>query len=127
MKRYTAADGTEWGVDVVLPGSSNAMVVFRHPDGESARQDRYNWYISSGPEARSVTARLSPKRVLDDIDETTIDRLFRRSMPISRPAIEPNLALGLGGAAAGQSAGIGRVEHDETETADRLSEDSLSA
>jgi hypothetical protein len=110
MRRYTAADGTEWGVDVVLPGSSNAMVVFRHPDGETARRDRYNWYISSGPEARSVTSRLSPRRVLEEIDDVAIDRLFRRSMPVSRPAIEPNLALGLGGAAAGQSHGIGRVE-----------------
>ena len=126
MKRYTAADGTEWGVDVVLPGSSNAMVVFRHPDGDSSRQDRYNWYISDGPEARSVTSRLLPKRVLTEIDSTTIDRLFRRSMPVSRPAIEPNLALGLGGAAAGQSASIGRVQHEEGEATDSLSEDSLS-
>jgi hypothetical protein len=84
--------------------------------------DRYNWYISSGPEARSVTARLSPKRVLTDIDAATIDRLFRRSMPISRPAIEPNLALGLGGAASGQSAGMGRVEHGETESHDTVAD-----
>jgi hypothetical protein len=122
MKRYTAADGTQWGVDVVLPGSSNAMVVFRHPDGDSSRLDRYNWYISSGPEARSVTSRLAPKRVLEEIDEPTIDRLFRRSMPVSRPAIEPNLALGLGGAAAGQSAGMGRVDHQDGEAQDSLPE-----
>ena len=120
MRRYTAADGTEWGVDVMLPGSSNAMVVFRHPDGDTARRDRYNWYISNGPEARSVTSRLSPKKVLETMDDTSIDRLFRRSMPVSRPAIEPNLALGLGGSATGHSLGIGRVEPDEETEGDAV-------
>lgn len=125
MRRYTAPDGTVWGVDVMLPGSSNAMVVFRYPDGGSSRRDRYNWYISSGPESRSVTSRLSPKHVLEEIDDVTVERLFRRSMPVSRPAIEPNLALGLGGGAAGQSLGIGRVDH-EAESSDSLASDSLS-
>jgi hypothetical protein len=111
MRTYNAADGTVWGVEVVLPGSSNAMVVFRHPDGETSRLDQYNWYISKGPEARSVTSRLSPKKVLDEIDDVALDRLFRRSMPVSRPAIEPNLALGLGASAAGHSRGIGSVDH----------------
>lgn len=125
MRTYAAPDGTVWGVDVVLPGSSNAMVVFRHPNVASSRSDRYNWYISSGPEARSVTSRLAPKRVLDEIDDVALDRLFRRSMPVSRPAIEPNLALGLGGAAAGQSLGIGRVDHADNLSKDSLSEDGL--
>lgn len=74
-----------WGVDVDLPGSSNAMVIFRHPNRSSARLDRYNWFISNGPEARSVTARLSPKKVLEALSEVDIARLFRRSMAISRP------------------------------------------
>jgi hypothetical protein len=87
------------------------MVVFRHPDGDSSRLDRYNWYISEGPEARSVTSRLSPQRVLESLDDQSINRLFRRSMPVSRPAIEPNLALGLGGAATGHATGIGKVDH----------------
>jgi len=85
MKNYTSPDGIVWVVDVDLPGSSNAMVIFRHPDGTSARLDRYNWYISRGPEARSVTSRLSPTKVLDALDEAEITRLYRRSMPISRP------------------------------------------
>ncbi|SRR5258705_500453 len=110
-RRYTAPDGVEWGVEVELPGSSNAMVVFRHPDASSARRDRYNWYISRAPEARSVTSRLSPKRVLEEIDDVSLGRLFSRSMPVSRPAIEPNLALGLGSTASGHSRGIGRVDH----------------
>jgi hypothetical protein len=85
MKTYKAADGTNWKVLVQAPGSSNAMVVFRHPDGESSRLDRYNWYISHGPESRSVTSRLSPDKVLEHLNAAEIDALFKRSMPVSRP------------------------------------------
>jgi len=85
MKTHTAADGTIWKVDVRSPGSSNAMVVFRHPDGRSSRLDRYNWYISHGPESRSVTSRLSPHKVLEHLNATEIAALFKRSMAVSRP------------------------------------------
>jgi len=85
MRDFRSPDGIVWGVDVDLPGSSNAMVIFRHPNANSARLDRYNWFISNGPEARSVTARLSPKKVLEALSEIDLARLFRRSMPISRP------------------------------------------
>ena len=85
MKTFTSPDGVLWKVVVQNPGSSNAMVVFRHPDGESSRKDRYNWYISKGPEARSVTARLSPQKVLDSLDDSALAQLFRRSMRVSRP------------------------------------------
>ena len=100
-----------WGVDAVLPGSSNIMVRFRHPDARTSRRDRYNWYISKGPEARSVTSRLSPERILEELDDSAMEMLFSRSMPVSRPAIEPNYALGLGGGAIGRSRGIGKVDH----------------
>lgn len=109
MKTYRSSDGTHWKVEAVLPGSSNAMILFRHPDGDSARLDRYNWFISRGPEARSVTSRLSPARVMEQLDDTSIGRLFARSMPVSRPADEPHLALGLGGSASGLARGIGRI------------------
>jgi hypothetical protein len=85
MRAFQSPDGIVWGVDVDLPGSSNAMVIFRHPNGQSSRLDRYNWYISNGPEARSVTSRLTPKTVLDSLTDIDIARLFRRSMSISRP------------------------------------------
>jgi hypothetical protein len=84
MKTYTAPDGTNWKVTVQAPGSSNAMIHFRHPDGRSSRLDRYNWIISRGPESRSVTARLDPKKILEGLDAGTIMRLFQRSMTVSR-------------------------------------------
>ena len=85
MRRFRSPDGIVWGVDVSLPGASNAMVFFRHPNGQSSRLDRYNWFLSNGPESRSVTARLSPERVLDSLSDTDLARLFRRSMGVSRP------------------------------------------
>jgi hypothetical protein len=85
MKSFTAPDGTTWSVKVQSPGSSNAVILFRHPNGASSRLDRYNWVISQGPEARSVTARLDPEKVLQTLDARAIARLFARSMPVSRP------------------------------------------
>lgn len=82
--KFRSPDGTNWSVEVDVPGASNAVVLFRHPDGRNSRLDRYAWYISHGPEARSVTARLSPDRVLESLDEAQVARLFRRSMRISR-------------------------------------------
>jgi hypothetical protein len=84
-KSFTSPDGITWKVTVQNEGASNAMVLFRHPDARSSRLDRYNWFISHGPEARSVTSRLSPDKVLDRLNATEIAALFRRSMPVSRP------------------------------------------
>lgn len=83
-KSYTSPDGTTWKVMVQAPGSSNAMILFRHPDGHSSRRDRYNWIISRGPESRSVTSRLDSAKILEGLDAGTIMRLFQRSMPVSR-------------------------------------------
>ncbi len=85
-RTYRAPDGVVWGVEIDLPGSSNAMIIFRHPDGGSSSRDRYNWVISTGPEARSVTSRLDPARVLEGLDEEDVAALFRRSMRITAPA-----------------------------------------
>ena len=88
MKEFRAPDGVVWRVEVAVPGSSNAMVIFHHPNG--SRHDRYAWYITTGPESKSVTARLSEKEVLATLSERDVAGLFRRSMPISseRPRIE---------------------------------------
>ena len=85
MKSFTGPDGTEWKVQATLPGSSNVMIVFRHPDGDSSSLDRYNWYISNGPEARSVTSHLSKAKVLESLSDADIATLYRRSMRVSRP------------------------------------------
>ena len=93
---YESPDGVRWRVEVTLPGASNAMVVFHHPAGGTARLDRYNWYNARMPEARSVTARLDPKTVLDAITDEELALLFRRSMrisasddPLGVPVMEP--------------------------------------
>lgn len=83
-KTFAAPDGTSWGVNIQSPSASNAMILFRHPDGRTSRLDRYNWVITNGAESRSVTARLDPDQVLDSLSDATILRLFQRSMPVSR-------------------------------------------
>jgi hypothetical protein len=95
-RTFTGPDGTVWGILVRNPGSSNAMVVFRHPSGATSGLDRYAWYITRGPEARSVTSRLDPDAVLDAIDDRELARLFRRSMPVStaRTGYHSNPAVG---------------------------------
>jgi hypothetical protein len=84
MHAFRAPDGTEWGVEIDVPGSSNAVIIFRHPDGRTVQMDRYNWVLSHGPEARSVTSRLKPEKMMDALSDEEVEKLFRRSMPISR-------------------------------------------
>ena len=91
-KTFRSGDGLEWVVEVTNPGASNAMVVFHHPSGSSSRLDRYAWFITRGPEARSVTARMTKKQVMDALDAADIAELFRRSMSISPSAIPRRIA-----------------------------------
>ena len=96
MATYRSTDGTIWRVKVSNVGASNAVVLFQHPDGGTTRKDRYNWYISRGPEAKSVTGRLDPKKVASALTAEDVDLLFRRSMPVSRADalnIPPNPAV----------------------------------
>jgi hypothetical protein len=85
-RRYTAPDGTNWIVQVMLPGATNAMIVFEHPDGTTSRRDRYNWVNIAGPGARNVTSRAEASAVLRELTDVQIALLFRRSMPISAGA-----------------------------------------
>lgn len=82
-RNFRSPDGIDWGVEVTNPGASNAMIRFHHPDVTTSSLDRYAWFITRGPEARSVTARLSPKQVLDALTDDDLARLFRRSMSVS--------------------------------------------
>ena len=83
MRLFESADGTKWGVEVRMPTASNAMVVFRHPGEETAGNHRYAWHQWHGPEARSVTSRVTPDAVMKTLSDDVIALLFRRSMPIS--------------------------------------------
>ena len=66
-----------------MPTASNAMVVFHHPNGDSSRLNRYAWHQWRGPEARSVTSRVTKDAVMKTLSGEVLAQLFRRSMPIS--------------------------------------------
>ncbi len=83
IKPFRGPDGTNWGVEVQVPGASNAMIVFHHPGGKTARLDRYAWEIWDGPESRSVTSRVSVDKIMATLSEDRLRDLFRRSMPVS--------------------------------------------
>ena len=89
-RAFRSPDGLTWTVDARAPGASNVMIVFLHPDRSTTARDRYAWWVSAGPEARDVTARLSAAAVLASLSETQIAELFQRSMPIAinRPRFE---------------------------------------
>lgn len=85
-RSYTSPDGVDWVVQVMLPGATNAMIVFEHPDGGSSRRDRYNWVNIAGPGARNVTSRADAAAVLHELTDVQIALLYRRSMPINAGA-----------------------------------------
>ncbi|MGQ0767539.1 MAG: hypothetical protein ACT4OZ_17985 [Gemmatimonadota bacterium] len=88
MKKFQAPDGTWWGVEVKMPTHSGALVIFLHPDGDTARHNRYAWINSSRPEASDPRSVLPVRSAADALTENEMARLFRRSMPIesSRPS-----------------------------------------
>lgn len=88
MKSYRSPDGTWWGVAVQAPSHSSALVRFAHPDGSTSKRDRYAWYNASTAEASDPRARLNTGALLSALDDRTLARLFRRSMPVetNRPS-----------------------------------------
>lgn len=83
MRTFTSPNGIEWTVRPQSPGASNIMIIFSHPDGRTARKDRYAWYNVTTPEARDVTGRVDPKDTLEGIGDERLALLFRRSMLIA--------------------------------------------
>ena len=83
MRLFNGPDGTHWGVEVKMPTASNAMIVFHHPGGKTSGNDRYSWHQWHGPEARSVTSRITGDSVMKVLSDDVLALLFRRSMPIS--------------------------------------------
>jgi hypothetical protein len=89
IRPFRGPDGTNWGVEVQVPGASNAMIVFHHP-GKTARLDRYAWDIWNGPESRSVTSRVSSDKIMQTLTDEKLRALFRRSMPVSNDLTRVN-------------------------------------
>ncbi len=73
-----------------LPSSSRIMVVFYHPNGNTARLDRYAWFNWTGPESRSVTSRINPAAAAKKITDETLGLLFRRSASVATGTIAYN-------------------------------------
>jgi len=92
IKPFRGPDGTNWGVEVQVPGASNAMIVFHHPGGKTARLDRYAWDIWNGPESRSVTSRVTVDKIMATLSDEKLRGLFRRSMPVSNELTRVNRA-----------------------------------
>lgn len=93
MRVFQSSDGIRWGVEVQSPGASNAMVVFHHSNGRTARLDRYAWVQIASPQADEVTARVDPAAVLTWLSDRDLTRLFRRSMRIAAAANPLNVPL----------------------------------
>lgn len=85
IRPFRGPDNTNWGVEVQVPGASNAMIVFHHPGGKTARLDRYAWDIWTGPESRSVTSRVPAEKVMQSLTDEKLRLLLRRSMLVSSP------------------------------------------
>jgi hypothetical protein len=83
MKPYRAPDGTWWGVEVRMPTHSSALLIFHHPTGDTARLNRYAWVNASSGVAQDPRGCLTPATVVAALDDRSMTRLFRRSMPIS--------------------------------------------
>lgn len=82
-RAYRSPDGVEWTLEVELPGTTSALVLFRHPDGRSARQDRYNWYQAQPDQIPGGGHRVRPADVLASLTDAQIAMLYRRSMRVS--------------------------------------------
>src|SRR5687768_7352336 len=85
IRPFRAPDGTNWGVEVQVPGASNAMIVFQQPAGKASLLDRYAWEIWTGPESRNFTSPVSRKKVMASLTDEKLQLLCRKSMPISNP------------------------------------------
>ena len=69
------------------PGASNAMVVFHHPNGRTARLDRYAWTQLNRPESRDVTFRVDPDTVLASLSDRELTRLRESLYALARIAL----------------------------------------
>ncbi|MBI3789369.1 MAG: hypothetical protein HY275_00625 [Gemmatimonadetes bacterium] len=78
VRDWTAPDGSAFRVEVALPGTSSALVVFHH---QNAHLDRYATWQASDRNARAVSARLDARAVLAALTEAELRALWVRSAP----------------------------------------------
>lgn len=81
LRVFQSPDGIQWNVVIQSPTHSNAMLLFKHPDGETSRLDRYAWINSA--KVTDPRERLTSQGVMDTLSDAEIARLFRRSMMVS--------------------------------------------
>ena len=76
VRDWTAPDGTRYTVEVTLPGTSSALIIF-HRDNQ--HEDRYATWQATDRSARAVSARLDAKEVLAQLSEKALRALHLRS------------------------------------------------
>jgi hypothetical protein len=81
LREYQSPDGIRWNVVIQAPTHSSAMLLFKHPDGETSRLDRYAWINSV--KVTDPRERLTAQSVMESLTDADIARLFRRSMMVS--------------------------------------------
>jgi len=82
-RTFTDVEARSWRVEIRLAGSSNAMVLFRKIGAANSREDRYAWFNSDSPEARSVTSHLDASDILRGLTDDQVALLYRKSMLIA--------------------------------------------
>lgn len=78
VRDWTAPDGTTYRVEVTLPGTSSALILFHR---SNAHEDRYATWQAGEASARSVTARLDAKSILPLLTDLVLRELYIRSAP----------------------------------------------
>lgn len=65
-----------------MPTHSSALVIFRHPDGDTSRKHRYAQLNVRTAVANDPRSSLVAKDLVDALDARSLARLFGRSAPV---------------------------------------------
>ena len=89
VRAWTAPDGTSFRVEVTLPGTSSALIIYHSAD---THRDRYATWQAGEASARSVTARLDATSILPLLTDEVLRALWLRSAPRSPGATPVSVA-----------------------------------
>ena len=78
VRDWTAPDGTTYTVEVTLPGTSSALVLFHR---NNQHEDRYATWQANDRSVRSASARLDPASALRELTDDALTALWVRSAP----------------------------------------------